>query len=399
MLIGFLFVLILSDNLEPATAFAKQFKNIYILMLFLFFLLDRKNFQPLNRLFIYFIPFFIIAAFCLQYSPVLNISIQKLFSYLLLFIIIPNYLIRSYNIQGEYFFKNFMYFVLVILLVCYFIRFIDFDIAVSHGGRLRGIFGNPNGLGIFITVIFLLFNIITVYFPTLFYKQEKWIFYVIFIFLAYKTGSRNTLLSIILFLSLVRIFKISTFLGIIFFIIFTASAQLFLDNYNTIIIALGLEEVFRLDTLDQASGRLIAWQFAWENIQKSLFLGKGFAFDEYLMRSNFDYLSKLGHQGGVHNTYLIIWLNTGLIGILAYFRGFLLLFIKAAKNSHLAIPVMLSIMFSINFEPWLAASLNPFTIIFLMIITIMIDPIFNTIPNEASHNQSDLLINQNNVYA
>lgn len=399
LLIGFLFILILSDNLEKATSFAKQFKNIYITLLFLFFLLDRKNFLPVNRLFKYFVPFFLVAAFCLLYSPVLSISVQKLVSYILLFIIIPNYVIKSYKQQGEEFFKNLIYFILIILILGYLLRFVSFDVAVSHGGRLRGIFGNPNGLGIFITVNFLLFTIIDRYFPALFHKPEKWLIYLVFIILAYYTGSRNTLLSIILFLLLVRIFKISVFLGILFFVFFTTLTQLFLDNYNSIILFLGLEEVFRLDTLDQASGRLIAWQFAWQNIQKNIFLGKGFAYDENLMRSNFEYLSKLGHEGGVHNTYLILWLNTGLIGLLAYFRAFLLLFIKAAKNSHLAIPTMLAIMFSINFEPWLAASLNPFTIIFLIIITLLTDDIFNLVKANTTENHNHLVIHQKGLYA
>src|SRR5690606_21275266 len=138
-----------------------------------------------------------------------------------------------------------------------------------------------------------------------------------------------------------------------------------------------LEKSFRLETLQQGSGRTIAWEFAWKNIQESLFIGKGIGYDEYLMRENREFLSKAGHEGGVDNTYLIVWLNTGLIGLLAFLRGVFLLFIKGAKNNSYAFPALFAILLSINFEPWLAASLNPFTSMFLIIVTLLTAPIFN----------------------
>jgi O-antigen ligase len=150
-----------------------------------------------------------------------------------------------------------------------------------------------------------------------------------------------------------------------------------MTNYGQIITALGLENFFRLETLQEGSGRLVAWDFAWQNVQKSFFIGKGFAYDEFLMRSNSRYLTRLGHEGGVHNTYLILWLNTGFIGLLLFLRGFLLLFIRASKFSSDALPIMFVIMFSIMFEPWLAASLNPFTIIFLTVATLIYDNLLN----------------------
>jgi O-antigen ligase len=91
-------------------------------------------------------------------------------------------------------------------------------------------------------------------------------------------------------------------------------------------------------------------------------------------------------EGGVHNSYLILWLNTGLIGVIVYFRSFFLSFFKANKNTKLAFPIMFSVMFSINFEPWLMSSLNPFTIGFLLILTLMTEDIFQNAP---SINESD----------
>jgi hypothetical protein len=65
------------------------------------------------------------------------------------------------------------------------------------------------------------------------------------------------------------------------------------------------------------------------------------------------------------------------LGLLAFLRGFFIVFIKGAKNNSFAFPAMFAIMLSINFEPWLAASLNPFTILFLIIVTILTEETFN----------------------
>lgn len=374
LFLGFLFILIISDNLEPAMGFAKGFKNLHVLLFAFFFFVKAREFYPVNRLFIYFIPYFIIAVFCLAFAEVnLASGAQKTLSYILLFITVPNYVSYNYRRQGNDFIKNLLVFVFVIALVGFLFRFVNTEIAFSHGGRLRGTFGNPNGLGIFLILVFLLFSINVKYNPTMFGKWEKRIIFLFLLYLTYKTGSRTALMAIILFLIFSRFYRYSPFLGFTVFLITLIGTEFIIANYALIITALGLQDVFRIDTLEGGSGRTIAWEFAWENIQKSMFFGKGFAYDENLMRSNFDYLSRMGHEGGVHNTYLIIWLNTGLIGLLAFLRAFVLLFIRAAKTSQIAIPAMFAIMFSVNFEPWLAASLNPFTILFLTLITILTD--------------------------
>ncbi|HLP10552.1 MAG TPA: O-antigen ligase family protein, partial [Flavobacteriales bacterium] len=245
------------------------------------------------------------------------------------------------------------------------------DVAISHGGRLRGVFGNPNGLGIFCILVYTLFFIVNQRFPDLFERKEKLFFVLFMLYVTISTGSRTALMAIMLFHMFHYLFKRSVFLGFFIFILVLMSVEFFILYFPKIIIALDLQKSFRLETLQEGSGRTIAWNFAWQNIQQSLLVGKGLAYDEYLMRTNFDFLSKEGHQGGVHNTYLIMWLNTGLIGLIFFLRGFFLLFYRASKHSSYAYPVMIAIMLSINFEPWLAASLNPYTILFLIIITVL----------------------------
>ena len=391
ILLGFLLILILSDNiLIGSLVFAKSVKNIYIVLLFLLFIFRKNDFLPLNKYFQRYIPFYLIAFIAMFYSETLSVSIQKTTSYIILFIAVPNYVERLYREKGEIFFKNLIYFLVLFLFWGIAFKYIDPSIAVSHGGRLTGIFGNPNGLGIFCVLIFCLFYVVNQFFPDLFSRQDKLIVYFTLITSIVWCGSRNSLVAVGLFLFFAQFYRMSPFLGFIFFLLFVFSFEIITNNYVTIIRSLGLEEYFRIETLEKGGGRYIAWNFAWEKIQDNFFLGKGFAFDEYIMRKNFLILSKLGHEGGVHNTYLIIWLNTGLVGLILFLWAFIGGFIKAAKNTTLALPVMYTIMFTIMFEPWLISSLNPFTSIFLIIVTLMWSPSFKFLDESKETKETEI---------
>lgn len=385
--IGFIFILILSDSLEIQMSFAKSFKNIYILMLFFFLIISMQKQERSVKLYQYFVPFFIFALLGLLYSPIFSTSFQKLLSYFLLFIAVPNYVIRSYDEHGTNFLRNLVYFLFSIVIIGFLLRFYNSEIAFSHGGRLRGMFGNPNGLGIFMILFFILFTIINSKYPELFSRTEKIILFLIMFYVLFKTGSRTALLAVVLFYGLNQIFKYSSFLGFVAFFLILVSMEVIIIYLPKIIISLGLSDSLRLETLEEGSGRLIAWEFAWKNIQESFFIGKGMGYDEHLMRKNYEMLSKAGHEGGVHNTYLIIWLNTGLLGLIAFLRSLILIFIKGSRNNTYAFPAMFAIMLSINFEPWLAASLNPYTILFLIILTLLTEDIFNNETEELNEDE------------
>ncbi|HMC97061.1 MAG TPA: O-antigen ligase family protein, partial [Flavobacteriales bacterium] len=134
---------------------------------------------------------------------------------------------------------------------------------------------------------------------------------------------------------------------------------------------LGLQDYFRLETLEDGSGRYFAWHFTWGHIQKYFVFGGGFGNDERIMRKFRLYLESMGHQGGVHNSYLSIWLNLGIVGLLVYLRSFFLLFFKASKMVPMSLAVMFSVLFSIMYESWLMGSLNPYTILLLIIMTVV----------------------------
>jgi O-antigen ligase len=138
----------------------------------------------------------------------------------------------------------------------------------------------------------------------------------------------------------------------------------------TVIEFIGLESYFRVNTIEEGSGRKIAWIFAWQEIQKYFFIGGGFGHDESIMRPNYYWLERAGHNGGVHNSYLSMWFDTGIVGLLAYYIAYFYNLLKNMGSNYMIIAFIVSVGFNINYESWLVGSLNPFTILFLIILSV-----------------------------
>jgi len=196
-------------------------------------------------------------------------SLQKLLSYIFLAILVPFFISINYNRYGEDFFKKFVFVLFFICVVGYLFNFINPEVSISHGGRFRGIFGNPNGQGIFLIVFTLFFTLVRNRFSSLFTRTEVIIIYATILFLIIVTGSRTALLSFLLFFMFSYLFKRSSVAGFIVFGIVILLTEYIISNFVNIIMSLGLENEFRLETLTEGSGRLIAWEFAWQDIEKS----------------------------------------------------------------------------------------------------------------------------------
>ena len=374
LLLGYLFILILSDSQEGALYFAKEVKNIYISLLAVFIFIDRKDFQPFNDLYKIFIPFFVISLITISFSTgdsFFLTGVQKTISFLLSFIVIPNIVIKLYRENGIQFLRRFVLFIFTVLVIGFLIKYILPETALLLGERYRGIFGGPNGLGVFCLLSFITFFVINNFFPELFSKNERIFIFGIIIFSALNTGSRNTVISIMIFYLFQRFFSLSPFLGFIIFGITMFVAELLSSNATAIVLSLGLGDYFRTKTLEEGSGRYIAWNFAWIQIQNNFFIGKGFAYNEFYMRQHYGMLLKLNHQGGIHNSFLTFWMDQGLVGLLIYLYSYILMFIKAAKKSKFAFPIMFAISFSAFFESWLVGSLSPFAFMGMFVFTII----------------------------
>ncbi|OFY84481.1 MAG: hypothetical protein A3F72_13820 [Bacteroidetes bacterium RIFCSPLOWO2_12_FULL_35_15] len=374
LLIGYFFILILSDSLEDSLFFAKNVKNIYISVLAVFFFFDTKNFQPLNKLYKLYVPFFIFALFTISISlfePFFFTGFQKTISFAISLMIIPNFITRLYREGGGLFLKRIVFFAVTILIIGFILKYVAHDFAYLENGRYRGFLGSPNGLGIYSVLTFIIFFVIDYFFPSLFTKQERIILIGAILLSIFLSGSRNSVFAILIFYFFQRFFSVSPFLGFILFLLTLFVSELISTNLSSILNSIGLGEFFRTKTLEEGSGRYIAWNFAWIHIQQNFFIGKGFAYNEFYMRQYYALLSKLGHQGGIHNSFLTFWMDQGLIGLLIYLRSYILMFIKSAKQTKFAYPILFALSFTAIFESWLVASLSPFAFLAIFIFTII----------------------------
>lgn len=375
MLLGFVFMLFLSDSHNDVIHyFAKDAKEIYILMLAIFLFVNGKDFRPFNLFFVRFIPFFIVAIICIFYTPDENLStsIEKTTSYILLLFSIPSYVQRAYMDHGKNFFKTLAYLCAGIILCGFIFRFIDPNLVIRED-RYQGLFGNPNGLGIFCLLFFFLLTVIMELYPVMFNKREKMIMFGAIILSIIMSGSRGSLFGLLIFYAFAFIYRKSPVLGTSVAIAVITSYGYISTHLISVINFFGLGDYLRVYTLEQGSGRFVAWDFSWKHIQESYWLGRGFEYTEYLFNlpENVLYLQALGHQGNAHNSYITLWLDTGLVGLSTYVLAFIAVVIKAAGKTRLAVPLMFAAIFSSFFESWLTASLNPFTIMLFINLSII----------------------------
>lgn len=382
VLMGLLIVLVFSDiekDMFTKMIVFKDAKNFYVLAVAGLLFLEVRRFAPLSSVFNIFLPFFLYSLFPLIFSTSMVVGLQKTISYALMFLVVPNYMLYNYRKWGWEFMRNLILFMITILLFGFVLQAID-PRFTSVGGRFRGIFGNPNGMAIYCYLTLMLAGVVVSINRDLFSWKERILIFGTIIYFIIVSGSRASLTSALIFLIFHRFFAYSPFLGFIGLIALFMILEAISSNFEAIVIALGLQEYFRLETLEGGSGRYFAWQFAWQHIQRYFVFGGGFANDEAIMRRYRLYLESMGHQGGVHNTYLSLWLNTGLVGLLIFLRSFVLLFYKASKTVPMSLAVMFSCFFSIMYESWLVGSLNPYTIVLLMVMTVVTEPEFSIVP-------------------
>lgn len=376
LFIGFLFILLLSDHVTRTagdpTQFAKDLKGIYLLFLGFYLWRKRRTFDLSNPIFKTLVPFFILAFISLIWAINIQVGLQKTLSYTLLYIIVPVSFVNLYKKKGDEFLRVLITYFSLILFLGITFKFLLPGITQIAGERFRGLLGNPNGLGLILVQVFMLFYIINDFKPKLFNKNEKRIIYLLIIISLFLSGSRNGMVTIPLFLILIRVFKIHFAAGVLFLAFGFYTYNTFEIDPIWIVRNFGLESYFRIETLESGSGRFIAWEFAWAQIQNYYYMGGGFGQDEQVMRPNYGMLLKMGHQGGVHNSYYSLWFDVGLIGLIFYFTGLVTLIWRAAKKSHLAFPFLFALLFNITYESWLVASLNPFTILFLSSLTLLV---------------------------
>lgn len=384
-LLLFFLLLFFSDSRQELFVFAQDAKTYGALLLPLNFLSSYRNVKFSAHFLPHIIAYLIVAWITLFWGDNPTLAFQKTLSYTFIVVIIP--VLFIYSFQDDFnFLKDLFYVFTILLIVGLLLKYIKADFVIMEkNARFTGLLGNPNGIGIFITLAFVYFQVI---YRSGIAKFERWdliLFYVGLFASLFFCKSRTAMMTVIIFYSLNLIYNYSHFIGWLFFFTLAYLYEYILEAIPVVTDFFGFSEDLRVESVDKikrGSGRDIAWAFAWENIRKDIFWGHGISATEELYIKNYKTLSMLGHEGNAHNSYLTIWYDTGLVGLLSLLIGVLSYFIKVSKELPFVMPALFAVAFSINYESWLSASLNPFTSMFLIIATLLGYLAIDRIPSE-----------------
>lgn len=372
-LILYFLLLFFSDSRQELFLFAKDAKTLATLMLPLNLLGSWRSTRFSNHFLLHISVYLIIATITLAWADNPNLAVQKTMSYILIMICIPTLFLHCVQ-DDESFFKDVFYVFSILLFVGLLLKYVlPGFVVMEKNARFSGLLGNPNGIGIFITLSFLYFQVIRRTGIVSFNRNDLLIFYIGLFASLFFCKSRTAMMTVIIFYSLYTVYNYSHFIGWIFFFTLAYMYDVILETIPLVTDVLGFSEDLRVENVDKikrGSGRDIAWAFAWENIKDSMFLGHGISATEELYIKNYKSLSMLGHEGNAHNSYLTIWYDTGLVGLVSFLIGIITFFIKVSKEFPFVMPSLFAIFFSIYYESWLSASLNPFTTMFLFLVTI-----------------------------
>lgn len=373
LIVFFYAILTFSDSRMEYFFFSIRVKPLLVLFLGVVavVLYGKQNKTP--KIFLSFIPFLLCGAYGLIFSPMFSISVQKLLSYGMLILLVPLFTSLAYEKDKLKYLEYFIFFGTLMLGVGLILSPFFYDLTYL-AGRYRGLLGNPNGLGLFITNIFLLFQVINQKSRTLFSKNYKRLFITVVVLSLIMSGSRQSMMVVLIYYSLSFVFRYSNLLGLVAFFTLAIGFEFIVGQIPYITKLFGLDKTLRVEDVEQikkGSGRAVAWAFAWNQVNDDFFAAKGLHYTTYVFKYWRSEFRALNHMGNAHNSYLTIWLDTGVQGVVSLFGGVIYHFSRLSKSNYTALPILCSLSFSFMYESWFAASLNPFTIVVLLIISTM----------------------------
>lgn len=374
IIIFLLIIFIIGDSRQLTVFFFKEMRTIVLLILTMITFGDLLSGKyKFRRLFLLLVPFYILSlmAAARNFEPALSIS--KATSYFLLIFVAMHYFNYQVISSGWVLLKDVVYLSSLVLIAGLFLIIFNFELAYFFtSGRYRGVFGNPNGIGVYGTLIFMIY-----YLYLYLLKGEPSIInrYILFwgplLLSIVLSFSRNALASSFIFVMMTYIHQGSSAKRVVLYAVVIPAIVFLVMNLEGIIRQLAAQEIgkgLRFETVLDGSGRFLAWGFAWEAFVKNPWIGRGFAFEEILFQKHMPkWLYISGHQGGVHNSFLAFLMNTGVIGT-AMIMVFFYQWIRRIAESRLIMPILFATVFSAFFEPWLNSSLNAFTVHFILMI-------------------------------
>lgn len=373
-----LVIITLSDSRLPIFSIATPLKVGLIIWLYLANLKRYLDGDIEIALYKYFIPFFIVAGLNTIASGADYGNLFKTAIYLMNLAIIPFLVYNAYRYSPIEFLRNFLYLILGILLVGLILKFIGFSGVTLV--RYRGLLGNPNGLGLFTFFSAIGLRIITHYKKDILKRKHLWLGWGVIIISLFLSNSRNSMISLGIFLIFSsKIFRFRRLLQLSIVTAVILLSSFISQQVYQFIASQGLQQELRVESLEDmqsGSGRKIAHDFALDYIDNHFWIGKGIGTTENIFAEASRNLSEEGHQGNAHNSFFTIWIDTGFVGLVLFLIAWLIVFYKVEVVSGFGFPIMIAVAFSAYFESYLAAMLNPFTALLLVVLTLLLIPEF-----------------------
>ena len=277
-----------------------------------------RNIKIFDVLAIVFVIYALLSSF---YSPFPILSRQRamtvLFLYISVFWIIWKY---AYDEGPEKVVYLILRATILIFILSYLMIFASPSL-VFLSGRFQGIFQNPNSVGITCAI---LLPLSLWHFLETKKRTALFLFFLMLVAL-FLSASRNainaTTVAMLYFIYLSsRKYRLSVFL--------VSLALILMVSWSIQILATHLFQVYyRTETISTIGGRIEVWPYAWDLIRERPIFGYGFGVEDRILSFKYIVFKKPPPGGYMHNSYLGMMLQLGIVGfIILYSPLFILLF-------------------------------------------------------------------------
>lgn len=387
LLILFLLVLIFADNRSGLEAGMRV--NRIVVILFLFTLscssTHKNNQSKIN--YFYLLPFLISILISWIFSPsaIRFDVLLRTISYWLLPFIIFN-LIAPHFSNNTSDWKRLVTCSIVIIISGHLLYLIAPNLVQSVGDenelRISGLLGNANGLALFTSFFIFITSWLHRYHN--FYSKTTFSYILIlFFFTLLISGSRTSLGSVLIFTSFFYINGKKPFVRRLLKYFMLPLAVLIIGFFGLRIVNSSsfISSRARMGTFETLGGRLIGWEWGYNQVPKNFWFGKGLMYDDYVYKTNFSKKIRSVERGlnAAYSGALAVLLDAGVIGTIC-FAFFIIMAIWRIHEKSMRLPFLLSFLISFIFESWALATLNPFTILFFIFLCLaQTNPLLNQV--------------------
>jgi len=371
VIITFILVIALGDNLWPQFEYYGILRIIDLILISFFSLIIVFRYDKgLDKRILIFLPFFLVSLFSSYvFSPAFTSSVARSISYFLLVFSIFTYFRYVFDERGQILYENVVIIISLIFMISLLGIVSPYHDLFFLNNRLRGLLGNPNSMALFSIFSYPIIDTFHYSNSEITEKQIGWI-KIIIVGSVILTGSRNGLVSIFIYY-LLKNYYTRGVTGKVYSLLAGVIIIIILFNLDVIMQYTPLREYFRAKSLDTASGRTIVWNVAIDQIKENPWLGRGDYFYQIFFQNFKSVHNLIGrYWNSVWNSYLAFLMDTGIIGLIAYFF-FLAGLTKITNNIRVVIPFLAVALFSAIFESWMVSSLNAFTSLFLFYFIIV----------------------------